>query len=140
MLMHKTKLVARIDPLNYLLNKVTLTDRLSKWVMLLSELDIEYVDRTIKGQAITDQLADASMIDDAPLTSEFLDESILMVSHTKPSQLYFDSSYTLHGAGVGIVFITPQGDSIPKSYCLSFPCTNNIEKYEALTIGLRIAV
>lgn len=45
MLTHKTKLVARIDPLKYLLNKATLTRRLAKWVMILSEFDIEYVDR-----------------------------------------------------------------------------------------------
>lgn len=109
--------------------------------MILSEFDIEYVDiKAIKGQAIADQLADAPMIDDVPLISEFLDESILIVSHAKPWQLYFDGSYTQHGAGAGILFITPQGDSIPKSYRLSFPCTNNIAEYEALTTGLRIAV
>lgn len=50
MITHKTKLVARINPLKYLLNKATLTGRLAKWVMLLSEFDIKYVDRkAIKG-------------------------------------------------------------------------------------------
>ncbi|GLJ18026.1 hypothetical protein SUGI_0318100 [Cryptomeria japonica] len=141
MLTHKTKLVARIDPLKYLLNKATLTGRLAKWVMILSEFNIEYVDRkAIKGQALADQLADAPMIDDVPLSSKFLDESILTMSHAKPWQLYFDGSYTQHGAAANILFITPQGDSIPKSYYLSFPCTNNIAEYEALTTGLRIAV
>lgn len=141
MLTHKTKLIARIDPLKYLLNKATLTGRLAKWVMILSEFDIEYVDRkAIKGQAIADQLADAPMIDDVPLQLEFPDESILTISSAKSWQLYFDGSYTQHGAGAGILFITPQGDSIPKSYHLSFPCTNNIAEYEALTTGLRIAV
>ncbi|GLJ23511.1 hypothetical protein SUGI_0445440 [Cryptomeria japonica] len=62
------------------------------------------------------------------------------MSHAKPWQLYFDGSYTQHGVEAGILFITPQGDSIPKSYHLSFPCTNNIAEYEALTTGLRIAV
>ncbi|GLJ50600.1 hypothetical protein SUGI_1077990 [Cryptomeria japonica] len=109
--------------------------------MILSEFDIEYVDRkAINGQAIVDQLADAPMIDDVPLRLEFPDESILTMSHAKPWQLYFDDSYTQHGAGAGILFITPQGDSIPKSYRLSIPCTNNIAEYKALTIGLRIAV
>ncbi|GLJ17612.1 hypothetical protein SUGI_0306660 [Cryptomeria japonica] len=141
MLTHKTKLVARIDPLKYLLNKATLTSRLAKCVMLLSEFDIEYVDRkAIKGQAIIDQLVDAPMIDDVPLTSKFPDEAILTVSHAKPWQLYFDGSYTQHGAGPGILFITPQGGSIPKSYRLSFPYTNSIAEHEALTTRLRIAV
>lgn len=96
--------------------------------------------KAIKGQATTDQLANAPMIDDDPLILEFLDESIMFVSHTKPWQLCFDSTYMQHGAGCGILFITPQGDSIQKSYRLSFPCTNNIAEYEALTTRLQIAV
>lgn len=43
MLNHKTMLIAKIDSLKYLLNKVALTSRLAKWVMILSEYDIEYV-------------------------------------------------------------------------------------------------
>ena len=54
--------------------------------------------------------------------------------------MYFDGSYTQHGSRAGVFFITPQGDFIPRSYKLAFPCTNNIAEYEALTIGLRIAV
>lgn len=108
MLTHKTKLIARIDPLKYLLNKATLTGRLAKWVMILSVFDIEYVDRkAIKGQAIANQLADAPMIDDTPIVSKFLDESILMVTNLKPWKLYFDGSYMQHGTGAGIIFITP---------------------------------
>lgn len=50
MLAHSVKLVAKIDLLKYLLNKATLTGRLAKWVMILTEFDIEYVERkAIKG-------------------------------------------------------------------------------------------
>lgn len=70
MLTHKTKLIARIDPLKYLLNKATLIGRLAKWVMILNEFDIEYIERkAIKGQAIVDQLVDAPIIDVTPITS-----------------------------------------------------------------------
>lgn len=44
LLAHSIKLVAKIDPLKYLLNKATLTGRLDKWVMVLIEFYIEYVD------------------------------------------------------------------------------------------------
>lgn len=44
MLAHTTQLVAKIHPLKYLLSKAALTGRLAKWVMLLSEFDIEYVE------------------------------------------------------------------------------------------------
>ena len=53
-------LVSKIDPLKYLLSRAALTGRVAKWVMILSEFDIEYVDRkAIKGQVIADQLAEA---------------------------------------------------------------------------------
>lgn len=59
MLTHTIKLVAKIDPLKYLLSKAALTGRLAKWVMLLSEFDIQYVERrAIKGKIIADQLAE----------------------------------------------------------------------------------
>lgn len=109
--------------------------------MILTEHDIEYVECTaIKGKAIIDQLEEAPIYAENPLVSEFLDESIFNLSVADHWKMYFDGSYTQHGLGVGILFITPYGDCIPKSYKLSFPCTNNIAKYEALVIGLRISV
>lgn len=55
MLMHKIQLVAKIYPLKYLPSKATLTGRSKKCVMILSEFDIEYVDRkAIKGKVIVD--------------------------------------------------------------------------------------
>lgn len=51
-------------------------------------------------------------------------------------KLNFDGSYTQKGLGVGIYFVTLQGDLIPKSYKISFPCTKNIAKYEELVTWL----
>lgn len=78
MLAHPIKLVTKIDPQKYLLSKATLTGQLAKWVMILNEFDIEYVDqKAIKGQVIVDQLADAPLQDDQYLKIEFPDESIM---------------------------------------------------------------
>ena len=50
MLAHTTRLIAKIDPLKYFLSKAALTGRLAKWVMVLSEFDIQYVEcKAIKG-------------------------------------------------------------------------------------------
>ena len=68
MLAHTIHLVAKIDPLKYLLSKAALTGRLAKWMMVLTEFDIEYVERkAIKGQAIADQLADFPVQDSMPV-------------------------------------------------------------------------
>lgn len=40
MLAHTTWLVAKMDPLKYLLSNASLIGRLAKWVMILSEFDI----------------------------------------------------------------------------------------------------
>ena len=140
MVAHTTHLVAKIDPLKYLLSKAALTGRLAKWVMLLSEFDIEYVERkAIKGQVIADQLAEAPLFDDTPMQMEFPDSSIMHLS-SRAWRLFFDGSYTQNGSRAGILFITPQGYSIPKAFKLKFPYTNNIAKYEALLNGMKMAI
>lgn len=45
-----------------------------------------------------------------------------------------------NGSSAGILFASPHGYTIPKSYKLLFPCTNNIAEYEALTNGLKMAI
>ena len=53
MLHKKTMLVSKIDPLKYLLCRASLIGCIEKWVMILSEFDIEYVDqKEIKGKVI----------------------------------------------------------------------------------------
>lgn len=82
MLAHTTRLIAKIHLLKYLLSKASLMGRLAKWVMILSECDIEYVERKdIKGQTIANQLAEAPLKDHQPLNIEFLDESIMLLMY-----------------------------------------------------------
>jgi hypothetical protein len=40
--------------------------------------------------------------------------------------MYFDGSYTLKGAGAGVVLIPPEGDILKYAIQLEFPVTNNI--------------
>src|SRR5271156_5870137 len=140
MLSHIVKLIVKIDPLKYLLSRTTLTGRLAKWVLILSEFDIEYVERrAIKGQVLADQLDDSPLQDNTPLLVEFPDETIMhLTEHSW--KMYFDGSFTQQGSGAGVLFITPQGYKIPKAYKLMFPCTNNISEYEALVNGLKLAI
>ena len=75
--------------------------------MILTKFDIKYVERkAIKGQAIADQLASAPLTDDQPLHIEFRDESIMHVTQ-RSWKMFFDGSFTQHGSGAGILFITP---------------------------------
>ena len=55
-------------------------------------------------------------------------------------KMFFDGSFMQSGSGAGVLFVSPHGYTIPKSYKLLFPCTNNIAEYEALTNGLKMAI
>ncbi|XP_071919019.1 uncharacterized protein [Coffea arabica] len=54
--------------------------------------------------------------------------------------MYFDGAAHRHGVGAGIVFITPDGGILLYSFTLSQHCSNNVAEYQALILGLEIAV
>ena len=141
MLNHTTHLIAKIDLLKYFLSKSSLTGQATKWDLILSEFNIVYKKcKAIKGQLIADQLAEAPLQGDHPIIVDFPDDTIMTIAPNTPWKLFFDRSFTQKGLGVGVLFVTPQGDLIPKSYKISFPCTNNIAEYEGLLTGLRQAI
>ncbi|XP_057822397.1 uncharacterized protein LOC131034817 [Cryptomeria japonica] len=114
---------------------------MAKWVMFLSKFDIQYVDqKAIKGQVIIDQLAEIPLVDAYPHITKFLDEYVCTISAQPPWKLFFDGSRTQKGARAGFLFVTPQGDLIPKSFKLTFLCTNNTAEYEALITGLKTTI
>jgi ribonuclease HI len=53
--------------------------------------------------------------------------------------MYFDGSYTLKGAGAGVVLIPPEGDILKYAIQLGFPATSNIIEYEGVVTGLQLA-
>jgi ribonuclease H / adenosylcobalamin/alpha-ribazole phosphatase len=53
--------------------------------------------------------------------------------------MYFDGSYTLKGAGVGVVLIPPEDGILKYIVQFEFSAMNNIVEYEGLVTGLRLA-
>jgi ribonuclease HI len=53
--------------------------------------------------------------------------------------MYFSGSYTLKGAGAGIVLISPEGDMLKYANRIEFPTTNNVAEYEGLVTGIQLA-
>jgi hypothetical protein len=54
--------------------------------------------------------------------------------------MYFDRSLMKTGAGVGLLFISPLRVHMRYVIRLHFVASNNITEYEALVVGLRIAI
>ncbi|XP_070045945.1 uncharacterized protein [Nicotiana tomentosiformis] len=101
-----------------------------------------YVDDlvAIKGQALADFLADHPIPDDWELTDELLDKDAMVIEVQPPWKIYFDGVAHREGAGVGVVFVTSQGEVLPYSFTLTQLCCNNVTKYQALILGLEMAI
>ena len=81
-------------------------------------------------------------IDDSQQTSIYLTKPIYQQSEevtTLVCSMYFDGASTQASAGAGVVLISPRKETIHLSYKLDFKTTNNIEKYEALLLGVKAA-
>ena len=119
-----------MGPLKYLFKKPTLSERLSRWLILLAEFDLKYVARkTIKGSVVSDFCAE-NPIEGKDGKEDFLDEEILDIE-LRVWRMYFDEAINQYRNGIGILLITPEGSHIPLAIKLNFEATNNMFEYEA---------
>ena len=69
MLYHTTWLIAKLDPIKYVFEKPSLSGRVTRWQVLLSEFDILYVfQKAIKESAIADFLAERANEEYEPMS------------------------------------------------------------------------
>lgn len=119
-----------------ILHKPELSGRLAKWVIEMSEFDIEYKPRTaIKSQDLDDFVADFS-----PGLLPLATKEAIMVSESTTGvwTLFTDGASNVKGSGLGIVLITPSGETLRQAI-RTIPLTNNEAEYEALIAGLELA-
>jgi ribonuclease HI len=105
------------------------TWRIAQWAVEIGQYDVEFIPRrAIKYQALADFIVEW-MNSDVRGIGDLLDHWVM----------YFDGSYTLKGAGAGIVLIPPEGDMLKYAIQIEFSTTNNTAEYEGLVTGLRLA-
>ncbi|RVW75440.1 hypothetical protein CK203_060529 [Vitis vinifera] len=75
-------LISRLDLLRYLFDRPALIGRLMRWLVLLTEFDIQYVSqKSIKGSIVADHLASLLIYEDKPIDDDFPNEEfITMIS------------------------------------------------------------
>ena len=123
-----------MDPLKYLFDKLALSGRLSRWLILLVEFNLKYMARkTIKGSVVSNFYAE-NPIEKEDGKEDFLDEDILDVE-LRTWKMYFDRAINQYKNGIGILLITPKGSYIPLAIKLNFEATNNTIEYEAEVFG-----
>ena len=140
MLANKILLIARMDPLKYLMEKPVQDGKIAKWVLLLSEFDIKYVtQKYVKGRAIAVHLAHCSPEEAEEIQGDFPDEGIMGIE-VESWKMQFDEATNQNGSGIGVLLISSKGTHIPFSGILNFPATNNVIEYEVCIIGLQAAL
>jgi ribonuclease HI len=97
--------------------------------MEIGQYDVEFVPRrAIKSQALVDFI------------TEWMDSGLWGINDLpKHWVMYFDGSYTLKGAGAGVVLFPPEGVMLKYANQIEFPTTNNTAEYEGLVTRLRLA-
>ncbi|XP_060217193.1 uncharacterized protein LOC132644609 [Lycium barbarum] len=140
---HSVNLISRANPIKFVMSKLVLSDRLARWYLQFQQFEITYIpQKAVKGQALADFLADHPIPDDWELTDELPDENAMVVEIQPPWKMYFNGAAQRDGAGAGagVVFVTPQGEVLPYSFTLTQRCSNNVAEYQALILGLEMAV
>ena len=145
MIKYSIHLVSRLDPLRYLFNRLVLTGRLMRWLVLLIEFDIQYItQKSVKGSIVADHIASLSISNDRSIDDDFPDEQFVSVASIAGWHLYFDGATNQLRFGIGILLISPLGDHIPRSVRLAFSdhhrLMNNVVEYEACIPGLETAL
>ena len=135
-------MIAKIDPIKYLLEKPALTELLVRWKSFLSQFDITYVtQKAVKGYVIVEHLAHFPLPIFDEINSEFLDKDLMTIqdSHDLVWSLYFDGAMNMKGRGIGVVLLSPEGVAIPQACQLTFPATNNVAEYDRAITGTMFA-
>ncbi|KAL0312867.1 UNVERIFIED_CONTAM: hypothetical protein Sradi_5686000 [Sesamum radiatum] len=109
------------------MTRLDASGRLVKWAIELGEYDIEYQGRTaVKAQALADFIV------------EFTGER--SQDEKKGWLLHVDGSPNASNGGAGVLLQAPDGVEIEVAARLSFPAMNNEAEYEALVLGLQLAL
>ena len=116
MLYHTTWLIEKLDPIKFIFEKPSLSGRIARWQVLLSEFDILYVSqKAIKGSAIVDFLAERANEEYEPMSFVFPNEDLMEVLQIEEEEspkedewkMYFDGASNTLGRSVGAILISP---------------------------------
>ncbi|XP_070045231.1 uncharacterized protein [Nicotiana tomentosiformis] len=118
--------------LRNVLHKPELSERLAKWAVEISKLDIEYKSQTaIKSQVLADFSSKMT-----PLAAK---EAVLVLGTTSDLRtLFTDGVSNVKGSGLGIVLITPLGEILRRAIQTAL-LTNNEAEYEDMVAGLELS-
>ena len=106
-------LISHLDPLRYLFDRPAFTGRLMRWLILLTEFDIQYVSqKSIKGTIVVDHLVSLLLSEGRPIDDDFPNKKFVAMTGLSGWHMYFNSAANHLGYEIGVLLISPQGDHI----------------------------
>ena len=128
--------ISKHDPIRYLQQIPSLTEKLAKWLLLLTEFDIDYVaKKVVKERAVAEFLAQNLLAEEEEWELEFPNEYLGAIE-VQGWRVHFDEVVNSWGADIRVILITPEGEMIPMAKRLEFEVTNNQAEYEACIFDL----
>ena len=110
------------------IHKPDLLRRMARWVIELSEFNIQFKPRlALKGQVLADFLEEIPQQEMEPDNSDWW-------------TLNVDGASRQTGAGLGLQFKAPTGEVIEQAIRLNFPASNNEAEYEAIIAKLDLPI
>ena len=121
-------LVMTDQPIKKSMKQPEAAGRMIQWAIELSQFDIEYHPKTaIKAQALVDFITEFT----SPNEDGLVDEARQWMVQT-------DGSSAQKREGVGVIIITPDGETLKYGIWLKFLATNNEAEYEGILTRLRL--
>ena len=115
-------------PLRGTIHKLDLSGRMARWAMELSEYGIQYKPRlSKKGKVLADFLAELPQPNTSPNNEGWW-------------TLCVDGASRQSGAGIDLQLTSPTGERIEQAVRLGFDASNNESEYEALIVGVELAL
>ncbi|XP_075091588.1 uncharacterized protein LOC142171783 [Nicotiana tabacum] len=118
-----------------------LSGHLARWSILFNQYEITYIpQKDVKGQTLTNFLADHPLPAEWELSDDFPDEDMFFIEELPPWTMFFDGFSRRNGAEAGVVLISLERHVLPFSFALGKTCSNNAAEYQALIVGLEMAL
>ncbi|XP_012852524.1 PREDICTED: uncharacterized protein LOC105972129 [Erythranthe guttata] len=138
---YSIRLISRADPVKFVISKPVLSGRLAKWSIMFNQYEITYVpQKSVEGQALANFLADHPIPTEWELSDDLPDKDIFFIEVLPAWEMFFDGASRSDGSGARVVFVSPEKQVLTYSVVLGELCSNNVVEYQALIIGLEMAL
>ena len=125
-----------MDPMKHLYEAPSLARKLTKWLVLLAEFDVQYLTKKmIKGRAFVEFLALNPIPNSEEVQLDFPNDLNTTIE-VQGWRMYFDGVVNQFGAGIEVILLTLKGEVVSIAKKLAFRVTNNEVEYKVCALGM----